>query len=430
MIRSFLRRVISIQTRVVLNQARKNVSIRIRRGLRRLRGGGNPGTDPALYFHDTQGHLFCGYYDLAPFFPDKEAFLAFRTKVPNRPLQQRSRAEVGVVYIDGARRDGFVPLASTETWCWQQGCRLQWLPGREGEIAIFNRAVNDSPGSALLDVRNGKVTKEFGSPVYSVSPKGDCAVTLDFVRLHRMRPGYGYPGFPEQHLGVMAPEDNGIWLLSLQTGERKLLVSLAELSVMEPLDSMADAEHYVNHLAFNPSGGRFLLIHLWVSRGKRYGRLITMRPDGTDVRVLNRDGHASHYTWRNEFEILQYTTHAGEGTGYYMYNDVTLEAVKVGSSVLTEDGHPTFLSDQRCFVTDTYPDQFGEQKVILYDMDVGTATDLAAFYLPPNFAGETRCDLHPRFDRAQRWLAVDVVQHGRRGVQLIPLAKTNDYRSR
>ena len=266
--------------------------------------------------------------------------------------------------------------------------------------------------------------------MYSVSPKGDCAVTLDFTRLHRMRPGYGYPGFAESHQGVKAPEDNGIWLLSLQTGERTLLISLAELSVLEPLDTMAGDEHYVNHLAFNPNGDRFLLIHLWVNGGERYGRLITMRSDGTEIRILNRDGHASHYAWRNDFEILQYTTHADRGTGYYLYNERTAEAERVGEGVLTEDGHPTFLPDQRRFVTDTYPDKFGDQKVVLYDMYAGTATDLAAFYLPPHFAGETRCDLHPRLDKAQRWLAVDVVHRGRRGVQLMPLGKSNDYRSR
>jgi hypothetical protein len=430
MIHGLLRNIVPQQTRVKLNQFRKSISVRVRRGLRRLNGLENSGINHLLYFYDTEGHLFCGYYDLDPFFPDKEAFLAFRAKVHNRPLHQRNSAEVGFISIDGPRRNGFVPLASTETWCWQQGCRLQWLPGSEGEIAIFNRAVNNCPGSALLDIRKCEVIREFQSPVYSVSPKGDFALTLDFVRLQRMRPGYGYSGFFEAHLGLMAPDENGIWLLSLISGLRTLVISLSELSVLEPLESMTGAEHYVNHLEFSPSGHRFLLIHLWVNGGKRYGRLITMRPDGKEIRVLNRDGHASHYAWRNDFEILQYATHADQGTGYYLYNEVTLGIVKVGIGVLTEDGHPTFLADRKRFVTDTYPDQFGDQKVILYDMEANAATDLAVFYLPPDFAGETRCDLHPRIDRAQRWVAVDVVQCGKRGVQLIPLPKSNGDRSR
>ncbi len=153
-----------------------------------------------------------------------------------------------------------------------------------------------------------------------------------------------------------------------------------------------------------------------------------MKHDGTQIRVLNKDGHASHYTWRNDAELLHYTTQENRGTGYYLYNELDKSAVMIGEGVLREDGHPTFLADKRRLITDTYPDKYGDQKVLLYDIDLNNCIELGKFYLPPNFAGETRCDLHPRLDRAQRWMAVDVVRKGRRGVQLIRVPAGNDIK--
>ena len=40
--------------------------------------------------------------------------------------------------------------------------------------------------------------KLFQHPVYSVANNGKFALTLDFSRLHRLRPGYGYSNLPDE----------------------------------------------------------------------------------------------------------------------------------------------------------------------------------------------------------------------------------------
>lgn len=371
-----------------------------------------------IVISDTRAHLFCGYYDVSPFYPNQKSLLLFRTEAPYKPLTKRFFGEVGYAVYSGNSTGEFISLAKTDTWCWQQGCRLQWLPGAEGKLAIFNKAVSSRPGSAILDVVSGKIQHEIGSPVYAVNPNGQDAITLDFVRLGRMRPGYGYVDFAESDKNSPAPGNNGLWKLSLITGEKELLLSLSKLSLLKPNESMRGATHYVNHVSFNPSGSRVLFIHLWTNKSSRFGRLITMNPDGSDMAILNNEGHASHYTWRNDSEILHYSTHADGGTGYYLYEDISGYRKIIGNHILTEDGHPTFLSSENSFITDTYPDHYGDQTLLRFDMRENQATKLGRFYHPPEYFGEVRCDLHPRMDKDCSQFAIDIIRSKYRAVYI------------
>ena len=43
-----------------------------------------------------------------------------------------------------------------------------------------------------------------------------------------------------------------------------------------------NTEHYINHIAFNPSGNRFLFFHVWNNNGKRRTRAITSDVHGNN----------------------------------------------------------------------------------------------------------------------------------------------------
>jgi hypothetical protein len=368
-------------------------------------------------------HYTCGYYDVSPFYPIQKSLLLFRTKAPYKPLTKRYVGEVGYVDFSDDSTKEFIPLEKTDTWCWQQGCRLQWLPRAEGKLALFNKCVSLKPGVAIIDVKSGLIQREIDSPVYAAHPNGQDAITLDFVRLGRMRPGYGYVGFSEDDKDCLAPANNGLWKLSLITGERELLLSLAELSLLKPVETMRGSTHYINHVSFNPSGSRLLFIHLWTNRSYRFGRLITMNPDGSELTVLNNEGHASHYTWRNDNEILHYSTHADEGTGYYLYTDISGSRKKIGNNILTEDGHPTFIGNKNSFIIDTYPDKYGDQLLFRFDMIKNSTTVLGRFYHPPQYFDEVRCDLHPRLNDDYDKFAIDFIKNKHRAVCIGQLSR-------
>jgi Tol biopolymer transport system component len=206
--------------------------------------------------------------------------------------------------------------------------------------------------------------------------------------------------------------------MNMFSGEKQLILSLKKISETHPSPTMEDAEHYVNHLAFNPAGNRFMFFHLWSKDGVRYNRLITCDIDGRNIFILNDDGLVSHYTWKSDTELLATVHRKGLNTGYYLFRDFSDDRIKIGDGLLTRDGHPSFSPDRSSILTDTYPDKYGEQHLFLYTQN-DELIELSRFSSPVWLRGEARCDLHPRWDRNGEFICFDSADDGRRAIYLI-----------
>ena len=77
--------------------------------------------------------------------------------------------------------------------------------------------------------------------------------------------------------------------------------------------------------------------------------------------------------------------------------------------------------DQRTMLADSYPDDAFLQTLSLCDIWHDTRRDIAAFYAPPSFRGEVRCDLHPRFDTVAGKVTVDHANQGKRALSILTL---------
>ncbi|MEX2526768.1 MAG: hypothetical protein WEA09_03960 [Gemmatimonadota bacterium] len=330
-----------------------------------------------------------------------------------------TEAEVGLLSLDGD--GGFEPLATTTAWCWQQGARVQWLPGSEGSLFVHN-----APGGAQVrGLPGGKVEGLLPRPIYAADPCGSGFLTLDFGRLHRLRKGYGYASVAESHPHEAKPAGDGVWWVEAGGAKARLLVSMLELAQFDPLESMEGAEHYVNHLSFSPSGQWIAALHMWTRpRVGRFSRTVVMRRDGLGLRTLNREGMASHYTWTQGDELLQFARHPEAGDRYIRYTLDPVGCELVLPELLREDGHPSELPAGGRFVTDTYPDPCGDQRLLICDPEQGMLREVGRFYSAPEWAGEVRCDLHPRLGPAGQSCIVDVSAAGRRGVMVVPLPST------
>jgi len=361
-------------------------------------------------------HAFFGYYDICPFSADNTRLLAMSTPAADYPKSNGGDIRVGFFDLQGA--SDFVAVDQTQTWCWQMGCRLQWYPGDPDRLIMYNAMVNGQYGSIVQDIRTQKVEWRYASPFYTIDRWGLRALSLNFSRLQRLRPGYGYSNLPDASEGRLAPDNDGIWRIDLISGDRELIIDLRRLATMAPLPSMKNAEHYVNHLSFNPSGMRFMFFHLWVVDGQRYNRLITSNWAGTDLCVLESQGTASHYTWKSESQLLATVHYGGAGTRYNLYTDQSDHKTVIAPERLNKDGHPSYSPQGDRLVTDTYPDKYREQHLLLLTAD-GQVRELARLYTPPSFRAESRCDLHPRWDRQGRWICVDDTSQGVRKLALI-----------
>ena len=385
---------------------------RLQRTVREQLGGRTKAFVGSLQkFAVEDGRTFFGYYDKTPFSADNSRILALVAPRQHGALQNEA---LSLGYFD--REHGtFYPVSHTSTWNWQQGCRLQWFPQDEDKLILYNKLASGSYGACVQDVETKEIIKVYQHPIYETDSQGTWALTLNFSRLHRLRPGYGYAFLPDPTQGELAPRKDGVWRLNLATGEAELIFSLEQLAMLEPVASMEGAEHYVNHLAFNPSGKRFMCFHLWMVQGRRRSRLITSDLQGRQIRVLTDSGIVSHYAWKSDDELLVTYADERDQMGYYLVSDSGKDRVAVGPGVLTVDGHPSYSPDGRFLLTDTYPDRYGERHLLLYALG-GNLLELGRFFSPIRLRGEIRCDLHPRWDRTGKLICFDSAHEGRRAL--------------
>jgi hypothetical protein len=67
-------------------------------------------------------------------------------------------------------------------------------------------------------------------------------------------------------------------------------------------------------------------------------------------------------------------------------------------------------------VTDTYPDRFRNQYLVLCDLSTGTRIDVCRTHLPKVFSHDRQLDLHPRLHPAANIVCVDSGHTGKRSV--------------
>jgi len=389
---------------------------------------------------------FFGYYGLTPWDGTGRYMLALESDFDGRTQHRDDVARIGL--IDTEQGNSWRCIAETRAWNWQQGCMLQWMPNNPNREIIYNDFVGGQLVAVVRDVFTG-TTRLLPKPICAVCPDGRQALTLNYGLVHRERPGYGYVNAALPARMEKCPTDDGIYWMDLATGENHLIITVSQLDELRPIRPHR-AFQYVCHLLFNTDGSRFVFFHRWqVHRGlveqfcnrirrklyreiglgrwvrpDRLTRMLTARPDGSDIRVLCDDDLVSHFDWKNADELLVFTRVAGVGDNYYVVNGLTGEMKVVGRNTLTRDGHPSYSPDGRWIVTDSYPDPATSHRtLILYLPERDQRVDVASLFSPPVRAEEFRCDLHPRWNRDGTKVCIDSLHEGTRQVYVLDVSQ-------
>jgi len=367
---------------------------------------------------------FFGYYDKDQWDESDRYLLGLQTDFDDRP--PRPEDEARIILIDTHENNRTEVIAATRSWCWQQGCMLQWLPGSSTQI-IYNDRIGDRFVGVILDTATRK-RRVVPRPVYTVCSDGNQALSLNFSRLAVTRPGYGYVGLIDPYGDDPHPRDDGVYRMDLGTGDNQLVVSIDHLANLDPDESMQGATHWVNHLLFNPSGNRFIFLHRWNSGRSFRTRMYTANADGTSLHRVPIE-NASHFIWYGDDQIMVWAKTERFGTAYHLCRDMTDEVKAIGPSVLTKDGHCTVSPRGGWVLTDEYPDKYGDRPIILYKFNgelggaiEGQRIDLGRFKSLPKYKGEIRCDLHPRWNRSGSKICFDSVHEGRRQIYIMDVS--------
>jgi hypothetical protein len=401
-------------------------------------------------------HHFFGYYNKTNWDRTGRYLLAHEVPMMDARLTPELNATVG--YFDLAEGDRFHAVGETTAWNWQMGAQLQWLDGRPGRQIIYNvRAVDSGPicpgfASEIRDLDTGE-SRRLPAPVYLVAPNSSFALCVDYRRLYVTHETIGYSENVPRRTFPNFPADDGIHHMDLVTGETRLIVSYRDLRDFHPRKSMDKAIHWVSHIESNPSSSRIVFLHRWTERVEDetcfLHRLITMNPDGTEMRLLECSDHPlpqlhddfdpsavgtfdyekseyqiSHPLWQDDRHIVVWSPHAGS-IHYHLYTDAEDGEVRViGRDVLTENGHMTFSPvDTNWLLSDTYPDATtNERMLFLYDMRDGRRHELGRFYADPQLGKENRCDLHPRWRRDGKQICIDSVHEHERQMYILDVS--------
>jgi hypothetical protein len=376
----------------------------------------------------SRGGAIHRFFDSSPISPSGRYLGLTRIPREDRLPEPGDLAEVLLVdLVTGVGRT----VEQTAGWDTQVGAHVQW--GVDDRELFFN--VMDTGSWLVHGVKLNPATGErqdLDGPVYSVSPDGTRAASACLRRIGWVQPGYGVTMPADQrprNRGAVA--DDGIYVTDTNSGRCSLVISFAELlSACQPqLRTVPEGDVYGFHVRWNRDGGRLQVVLCWVNAEARTERgLITMRADGSDVRVAVDPGlwgrGVNHPSWCPDgSHVLMNLRSRQEGLrfGQVKYDGSDL---RVLHDQIAGSGHPSMHADGHHILTDSYPDQlqhFGDGSVPLRLVDLvrGQEETVARMRAVPAFSGpkrELRVDLHPAWDRMYRLVTFNGCPDGTRRV--------------
>lgn len=373
-------------------------------------------SDPIQITENGKEHLFASYYGINSFSANQRYVTVLQTDIKHRLPDENDPATLGLVDLE---TNEFIPLTQTRAWNFQQGCMAHWLGTSPDSLIIYNDFRDERFVSVILNVHTKKEIKIIPWPVSAVSPNGKEAVSINFARLRITRTDYGYGGEGQDaKAGVQFPEDDGIFLVNLETGEAKLIVSIAQVKNLVP-EIPEEGIEYFNHTLFSRNGSKIF----WLARAipHRNTTSLTVNRDGTNLQRCFPDGwEGSHFDWLNDDELMVTANYEAKQYAHVLFTIGQQNYKRLGNGLLDYDGHGTFSSDGKWMITDTYPSRgLREQKIYLMDMETEVVLPLGRFAQPEEFTSHWRCDIHCRWSPNGDRIGFNSTHTGSRQVYII-----------
>jgi Tol biopolymer transport system component len=263
-------------------------------------------------------------------------------------------------------------------------------------------------------------------PIDSVSADGRLATSFSYGRLEQLMPGYGYAvGDDEAHLDLLTTADTGLYLIDLAKNERRLLVSLQQLSDLQTEGRMADTYHFVTHTEFSPDGRYVAFLHRWYKGTFKGTRLVVIDLQTNELHISPTTGMVSHYVWNARNGIVAYCRMEDIDSHVYFSDPTMHQWKRCGYPQLNSDGHHHFIDDDT-FVVDTYPDKYRHIRLWKVSLSTDEVTLLADVksqkqFVNPDDAHNWKCDLHPRVSPDGTLVSFDSTHTGHRSLCVMRL---------
>lgn len=377
-------------------------------------------------FDFKEGYFF-GFHDVSPLSMDEKRLLAMQYPFDLRMPRPEEPLTIGYFDFNNGKLGQYHELGKSYAWNFHKGCRLQWM---DNNRIIFNTARNGKLGAEIIDCSNGS-QQYIDYPIDAIFVKDgkEMASSFSYERLERCMPGYGYPYHDDGEINKSAPEDTGLYLVNLSSGERKLLLSIRDIAIKVTDTVENEYLHFVTHTEFSPDGKYLSFLYRRIPREgdymKRRSVMCVYSFESEKLIVLPSQESGSHYVWNNRHQIIASCNIDGKNCHALFDMNNLSEVVMIDSDHLNSDGHQSFIDDNR-FVTDTYPDKYRMAKLYLADIQSDSSKLIGSLYSPKKFQTKDfhchiACDLHPRVLAGGKYVCFDSPRTGKRGIYVMTL---------
>jgi len=365
---------------------------------------------------DDGAQYFFGYYDLMPYDTADRRHLLHRVTLDymDRLPTKNDVAQLGYVDTETGEVTYF---AATPAWNFQQGAMLQWNPAAPDEEVIYNIRDGEEFRCVTHNLKTGK-KKIAERAIANISPDGKWGLAINMPRVYDFRPGYGYGDVRDKFYDIACPEDDGVWLVNMETGAAKLIISYKRIWDEFPSLGYEGAKFVVNHITFNPDSNRFLFLNrnfhrpqdkIWATT------LFTSDLEGNLYRLL-ANTVVSHYHWKNSTDIAGFFK-CGEEVGTFILTDMTDKYEKLDSYYFRGDTHTLYSPDRRYLIGDGYPHPETQHRAIsIYDFKTNESGILYSEISKAPPIIDNRCDLHNIWSHSAKKISYDSTHRGRRDI--------------
>ncbi|WP_414661482.1 hypothetical protein [Horticoccus sp. 23ND18S-11] len=380
------------------------------------------------------------FFDTSPISPSGRYVALFRLPNEVRTPQPGESGDVVLVDLETAQER---VVAQSRGWETQMGANVQW--GATDADLFFNDVdpATWTPFAVQLNPVTG-AKRRIECTVFTVSPDGKFLTSYNLITSRRIQVGYGVV-LPEdrtpRNVGPVATD--GLYLTEIATGRTRMIASIKDI-YERAVPSIAVEhpqrfEYYLFQIRWNPQGTRVMAFLRWADPAKaspvRLLTLVTMKPDGTDIRVAvtpkqyARGGHHPMWTPDGEHITLNLRIRDGDTAGLDIVQ-VRYDGADLHSIFPVGSGHPSMHPTRPFLITDAYHTEpvtrgDGTAPLRLIDLRSKRETVIAQVRARRSDSGkltsEFRIDGHPVWDKSGRYVVFNGVHNDTRSVFIADL---------
>jgi hypothetical protein len=317
-------------------------------------------------------------------------------------------ASVNLIHLD-TKKDGrykVEKLDESQGWNPQQGTMFYWNPHKPHHQFFFNDRDSKTGVvyTVLYDVKKRQRVKIYQYDYHSfgnsgVCPSGKYFLAINYARMARLRPVTGYKGSFDWTDGVAAPKDDGIAIINIKTGKKKILISFEQIAQALERNGFdtKDRNLFINHTLWNRDGK---WIYFFVRAGwksDKDGReglnaACSIKVDGSQF-IAGHQHIGGHPEWFHGTQIV------GSNNNQQVIYDILQKKI-IGTlgnpEIFPKPGGDISLSPNGHWLINGYNNKSGSNFYSILNLKTG-----AWVKTPPFDTGKYKKDL--RIDPAPRW---------------------------